>query len=95
MIIGIGSDLIDITRVAKEIERHESDPLSRPHIFTDVKSARADGAKSEKMVVATYAKRFAAKEACSKGAEHRDPAWAWGGGHIGVMRNLPGGWSGP
>src|SRR5437763_1514927 len=65
MIIGIGSDLIDIRRVAKVIERHGDRFLDR--IFTDAERARAARrAKSEKMVVATYAKRFAAKEACSK-----------------------------
>ena len=65
MIIGIGSDLIDITRVAKVIERHGDRFLDR--IFTDIERAKAARrANSEKMVVATYAKRFAAKEACSK-----------------------------
>ena len=65
MIIGIGSDLIDIRRVAKVIERHGDRFLDR--IFTDAERAKAERrAKSEKMVVATYAKRFAAKEACSK-----------------------------
>jgi holo-[acyl-carrier protein] synthase len=65
MIIGIGSDLIDIRRVAKVIERHGDRFLDR--IFTDAERAKAERrAKNEKMVVATYAKRFAAKEACSK-----------------------------
>src|SRR5215210_7709305 len=65
MIIGVGSDLIDITRVAKVIERHGERFLER--IFTEAERARAGRrAKNEKMVVATYAKRFAAKEACSK-----------------------------
>lgn len=65
MIIGIGSDLIDITRVAKVIERHGDRFLDR--IFTEAERARAQRrAKSERMVVATYAKRFAAKEACAK-----------------------------
>ena len=65
MIIGIGSDLIDIRRVAKVIERHGERFLDR--IFTDAERARATRrAKNEKMVVATYAKRFAAKEACAK-----------------------------
>ena len=65
MIIGIGSDLIDIRRIAKVIERHGERFLDR--IFTDAERAKAERrAKSEKMVVATYAKRFAAKEACSK-----------------------------
>ena len=65
MIIGIGSDLIDITRVAKVIERHGDRFLDR--IFTDTERAKAARrANSEKMVIATYAKRFAAKEACAK-----------------------------
>ena len=65
MIIGIGSDLIDITRIAKVIERHGERFLDR--IFTDAERAKAmRRANNEKMVVATYAKRFAAKEACSK-----------------------------
>src|SRR6187397_1076111 len=65
MIIGIGSDLIDITRVARVIERQGDRFLDR--VFTDAERAKAARrAKSEKMVVATYAKRFAAKEACAK-----------------------------
>jgi holo-[acyl-carrier protein] synthase len=65
MIIGIGSDLIDIRRVAKVIERHGDRFLDR--IFTDAERAKAERrAKNHNMVVATYAKRFAAKEACSK-----------------------------
>ncbi len=88
MIIGIGSDLIDITRVARVIERHGERFLER--IFTDAERARAERrAKSEKMVVATYAKRFAAKEACSKalGTGIRLGVW-WK--DMGVV-NLPGG----
>src|SRR6266567_4110492 len=88
MIIGIGSDLIDITRVAKVIERHGERFLSR--IFTDAERAKAERrAKNEKMVVATYAKRFAAKEACSKalGTGIRRGVW-WR--DMGVV-NLPGG----
>ena len=61
MIIGIGNDITDIRRIEKVIERHGERFLSR--IFTDVERARAERrAKS----VETYAKRFAAKEACSK-----------------------------
>ena len=61
MIIGVGSDLIDIRRIEKVLERHGERFLSR--IFTDVERARAERrAKS----IETYAKRFAAKEACSK-----------------------------
>jgi holo-[acyl-carrier protein] synthase len=88
MIIGIGSDLIDIRRVAKVIERHGERFLDR--IFTDAERAKAERrAKSEKMVVATYAKRFAAKEACSKalGTGIRRGVW-WR--DMGVV-NLPGG----
>ena len=88
MIIGIGSDLIDITRVAKVIERHGERFLDR--IFTDAERAKAmRRANNEKMVVATYAKRFAAKEACSKalGTGIRRGVW---GKDMGVV-NLPGG----
>jgi pyridoxine 5-phosphate synthase len=88
MIIGVGSDLIDIRRVAKVIERHGDRFLDR--IFTDAERARAGRrAKNEKMVVATYAKRFAAKEACSKalGTGIRRGVW-WR--DMGVV-NLPGG----
>jgi holo-[acyl-carrier protein] synthase len=88
MIIGIGNDLIDIRRVAKVIERHGDRFLDR--IFTDAERAKANRrAANEKMVVATYAKRFAAKEACSKalGTGIRRGVW-WR--DMGVI-NLPGG----
>ncbi len=88
MIIGIGSDLIDITRVEKVIERHGERFLDR--IFTDAERARAERrARNQKNVVATYAKRFAAKEACSKalGTGIRQGVW-WR--DMGVV-NLPGG----
>jgi holo-[acyl-carrier protein] synthase len=88
MILGTGSDLIDIRRVAKVIERHGERFLDR--VFTDVERAKAERrAKSEKMVVATYAKRFAAKEACAKalGTGIRQGVW-WR--DMGVV-NLPGG----
>jgi holo-[acyl-carrier protein] synthase len=88
MIIGIGSDLIDITRVAKVMERHGERFLDR--IFTVAERAKAERrANNEKMVVATYAKRFAAKEACSKalGTGIRQGVW-WR--DMGVV-NLPGG----
>ena len=88
MIIGIGNDIIDIRRVAKVIERHGDRFLDR--IFTDAERAKANRrAANEKMVVATYAKRFAAKEACSKalGTGIRRGVW-WR--DMGVI-NLPGG----
>ncbi|HET7335513.1 MAG TPA: holo-ACP synthase [Rhizomicrobium sp.] len=61
MIIGLGSDLIDIRRIEKTLERHGERFIAR--IFTDVERT-----KSEKRMqrAASYAKRFAAKEACSK-----------------------------
>ena len=76
MIIGIGSDLIDIRRVEKVIERHGERFLGR--IFTDQERARAERrAASHRSYVATYAKRFAAKEACSKalGTGIRQGVW--------------------
>ncbi len=88
MIIGIGSDLIDIRRVEKVIERHGERFLSR--IFTDAERSRAERrAKSHNNYIATYAKRFAAKEACSKalGTGIRQGVW-WR--DMGVV-NLPGG----
>jgi holo-[acyl-carrier protein] synthase len=84
MIIGIGNDITDIRRIEKVIERHGERFLSR--IFTDVERARAERrAKS----VETYAKRFAAKEACSKalGTGMRSGVW-WR--DMGVV-NLPSG----
>lgn len=88
MIIGIGSDMIDITRIERVIARHGERFLER--IFTEAERAKAERrAKSHKMVVATYAKRFAAKEACSKalGTGIRRGVW-WR--DMGVV-NLPGG----
>ena len=88
MILGIGNDLIDITRVAKVLERHGERFLER--VFTEAERARAQRrAGNERMLVATYAKRFAAKEACSKalGTGIRQGVW-WR--DMGVV-NLPGG----
>src|SRR5690242_4662701 len=88
MILGIGSDLIDIRRVAKVIERHGDRFLNR--VFTVAERAKAARrAKNENMVVATYAKRFAAKEACAKalGTGIRQGVW-WR--DMGVV-NLPSG----
>src|SRR5882724_1460490 len=61
MIIGIGSDLCDARRIERAIERHGERFLAR--IFTDVERARAERRANR---VETYAKRFAAKEACAK-----------------------------
>jgi holo-[acyl-carrier protein] synthase len=61
MILGIGSDLVDIRRIERTVERHGERFLTR--IFTDTERARAERRVNR---VETYAKRFAAKEACAK-----------------------------
>jgi holo-[acyl-carrier protein] synthase len=61
MILGIGSDITDTGRIAKVIERHGDRFLER--IFTPTERARAETRRNR---VETYAKRFAAKEACAK-----------------------------
>ena len=61
MIIGIGNDLIDIRRIEQSIERYGERFLNR--IFTDTERAKSDKRMQR---AASYAKRFAAKEACSK-----------------------------
>ena len=61
MIIGIGSDLIDIRRIEKSLERHGERFVMR--VYTDVEQARSEGRRAR---AASYAKRFAAKEACAK-----------------------------
>lgn len=84
MIVGLGSDLCDARRIAKTIERHGERFLGR--IFTPIERAKADRRKNR---VETYAKRFAAKEACAKalgtGLSH-GVFWR----DMGVV-NLPGG----
>ena len=62
MIIGIGSDLCDIRRIEATLARFGERFTSR--IFTDVERARAERRPLQR--AATYAKRFAAKEACAK-----------------------------
>ena len=61
MIIGIGSDLIDIRRIEKSLERHGQRFIQR--IYTEIEQARSDNRRAR---AASYAKRFAAKEACAK-----------------------------
>lgn len=63
MILGLGSDICDIRRIEKSIERYGERFLER--IFTETERAKAMR-RSEKIQAATYAKRFAAKEAASK-----------------------------
>jgi holo-[acyl-carrier protein] synthase len=84
VIIGIGSDLIDIRRVDKSIERFGERFLAR--IFTETERTKSDGRAAR---AASYAKRFAAKEACSKALGtglRRGVFWR----DMGVV-NLPGG----
>jgi len=61
MIIGIGSDLIDVRRIERTIARHGERFLGR--IFTRIERAKAEGRARK---AETYARRFAAKEACAK-----------------------------
>jgi len=61
MILGIGSDMVDIRRVEQVIGRHGERFLNR--VFTPTELARAQRRANPS---ATYAKRFAAKEACAK-----------------------------
>jgi holo-[acyl-carrier protein] synthase len=61
MIIGIGSDLSDIRRIEKTLERHGERFTHR--IFTEIERTRSER-KNDR--AASYAKRFAAKEACAK-----------------------------
>jgi holo-[acyl-carrier protein] synthase len=61
MILGLGSDLVDIRRIEKVLDRHGDRFINR--IFTDIERAKAERRAAR---VDTYAKRFAAKEACAK-----------------------------
>ena len=61
VIVGIGNDLIDIRRIEKSLERFGDRFVQR--IFTETEQKRSEGRATR---AASYAKRFAAKEACSK-----------------------------
>lgn len=84
MILGIGSDITDVRRIAKVIERHGERFLDR--VFTPTERGKAERRRNR---VETYAKRFAAKEACAKalGTGLRAGVW-WR--DMGVV-NLPSG----
>ena len=62
MIIGIGSDIIDIRRIERTLERFGDRFTLR--VYTELERARAERRPHER--AASFAKRFAAKEACSK-----------------------------
>ncbi len=64
MIVGTGSDLIDIRRVEKIMARFEQRFIRR--CFTEIEREKAEKRRAGGTHIATYAKRFAAKEACSK-----------------------------
>jgi holo-[acyl-carrier protein] synthase len=84
MILGLGSDLIDIRRIEKSIERFGDRFIDR--IYTEVEKAKSDKRNQR---AASYAKRFAAKEACAKALGtglNRGVYWR----DMGVV-NLPGG----
>ena len=61
MILGIGSDIIDIRRIESTLKRFGDRFVDR--VFTDCERAKAERRANP---AATYAKRFAAKEACAK-----------------------------
>src|SRR5688500_16251812 len=61
MIVGIGSDLIDIRRVEKTLERYGDRFIQR--VFTEIERRKSEARRQR---AASYAKRFAAKEACAK-----------------------------
>ena len=63
MIIGVGSDLCDIRRIERVLERHGDRFLER--VVTPAERARA-ARRTPKLQAGTLAKRFAAKEACAK-----------------------------
>ena len=61
MILGIGSDLVDVRRIEEVLSRHGERFIAR--VFTAVERATAERRANR---IETYAKRFAAKEACAK-----------------------------
>jgi holo-[acyl-carrier protein] synthase len=61
MILGVGNDIIDIRRIEATLDRYGNRFLNR--IFTDVEQHKSE---RRRLRAASYAKRFAAKEACAK-----------------------------
>jgi holo-[acyl-carrier protein] synthase len=61
MILGIGNDIIDIRRIERTLERYGRRFIDR--VFTEIEQRKSEGRRNR---AASYAKRFAAKEACSK-----------------------------
>ena len=85
MIIGLGQDMCNIERIERTLERFGTRFTNR--VFTEVEIAKAERRRRR---AETYAKRFAAKEACAKalgtGVPRRGVHWK----HMGVV-NLPSG----
>lgn len=61
MIVGVGTDLADIRRIERTLDRFGERFVNR--VFTEIEQARSERRKER---TASYAKRWAAKEACSK-----------------------------
>jgi holo-[acyl-carrier protein] synthase len=61
LVIGLGNDIIDIRRIEQSLERYGQRFINR--IFTEIEIAKSEGRAAR---AASYAKRFAAKEACAK-----------------------------
>ncbi len=61
IVLGLGNDLIDIRRVERSLQRFGQRFVDR--VFTEIEQKKSDGRMNR---AASYAKRFAAKEACSK-----------------------------
>ncbi|RDD63745.1 holo-ACP synthase [Ferruginivarius sediminum] len=85
MILGIGNDIIDIRRIERSLERYGDRFIRR--VFTEVEQAKSERRLNR---AASYAKRFAAKEACAKalgtGVPRQGVSWR----SMGVV-NLPSG----
>tara|TARA_R110000868_G_scaffold70844_1_gene208059 strand:+ start:306 stop:719 length:414 start_codon:yes stop_codon:yes gene_type:complete len=83
MIIGLGNDLCNITRIEQTLEKYGD--RFKQRVFTETEIKLAD---RRRRAAETYAKRFAAKEACAKalgtGVPRRGVHWK----HMGVV-NLP------
>ncbi len=83
MIIGIGTDLCDIRRIERSLARFGD--RFRNRVFTPIEQRRASlrGERANNSEAGTYAKRFAAKEACAKASVPgypwacAGPRWKW------------------
>jgi holo-[acyl-carrier protein] synthase len=66
MILGIGTDLADIARIGKTLEKHKGRFIERCFAKTERDHVEKSGKGNKKLRAAGYAKRWAAKEACAK-----------------------------